>query len=70
MITNAMQLKEAIRAMQAQIDGHANAGPILVQTAKDMYESDDLEIDDSAGKSSADDGNWVQAWVWVPHTCD
>ena len=27
---------------------------------------DELEIDDAALVSRADDGYWVQAWVWVP----
>lgn len=31
---------------------------------------DELEIDDNAGISQADDGYWVQAWVWVPESKD
>lgn len=27
----------------------------------------DIEIDDGALASRADDGTWVQAWVWLPH---
>ena len=38
--------------------------------AKDQYQDDDLEINEDAKVSVADDpdgevGAWVQAWVWV-----
>ena len=86
MITNVEQLKqwmdwvendpkEAKRAIQTKIDGLDGAGPDLVQRARDMYgagiiESDDLQIDDDAGKAVAADGTWVQAWLWLPNkTC-
>lgn len=29
--------------------------------------SDNVQIDDDASLSQADDGAWVQAWVWVPY---
>lgn len=38
--------------------------------ARELYASDELEIDDSAQMSEpGDDGDkgvWIQAWVWVP----
>lgn len=36
-------------------------------TAMEIHRNgDELEIDDAALVSRADDGYWVQAWVWVP----
>jgi hypothetical protein len=32
--------------------------------------NDDIEVDDDAAVSVADDGAWVQAWVWVPNIQD
>jgi len=82
MITSATELKqwqkwitegdpkEALRAMQDLIDGIGSAGPELVGAAKEKYalgSDDNIEIDDDAHESRADDGAWVQAWVWVPN---
>jgi hypothetical protein len=36
-----------------------------IAAARDMYASDDVEIDDNPKLSHADDGVWVAAWVWV-----
>jgi hypothetical protein len=35
--------------------------------ARAIHESDDVEIDNDAETSEAEDGtgSWVQAWVWV-----
>jgi hypothetical protein len=38
----------------------------LRNTARELYGSDDIEIDDDAKISEADKGTWVAAWVWVP----
>lgn len=54
--------EEMVVALQA----HA-AGPELVQRARDEWvQFDDLNIDDDAECSVAEDGTWVQAWVWLP----
>lgn len=37
-----------------------------IQSVRDGLADDDLEIDDSPLLSPADDGVWVNAWVWVP----
>jgi hypothetical protein len=37
------------------------------EQAREMYGSDDVEIDGNARTSRADDGVWVGAWVWVPN---
>ena len=36
-----------------------------IETARNEYQSDDINIDDDALTSRAPDGVWVQAWVWV-----
>jgi hypothetical protein len=37
-----------------------------LDAARKLYRSNEIEIDDDAAISQADDGYWVQAWVWVP----
>ena len=41
-----------------------------VEKARELYvrtnTNDDVQIDDDAKVSVADEGTWVQAWVWVP----
>lgn len=36
-----------------------------IAAARDEYGSDDIQIDSDAQISEADDGYWVQAWVWI-----
>lgn len=45
---------------------HTHATPQEIQAARDEYANDECEIDDGALVSHADDGYWVQSWVWVP----
>lgn len=46
----------------------AVASPGLRELAHEIHGTDEVEIDDEgAGTSPADEGIWVQAWVWVPH---
>ena len=40
---------------------------VFVEKARELYQSDDIEIDDGAKLSETDDGAWVQAWVWVAY---
>lgn len=37
----------------------------LIDAATEKYGSTDIEIDYNAEVSKADDGFWVQAWVWL-----
>ena len=39
----------------------------LIARAKELHQNDDCEIDAGALTSEADNGIWVQAWVWVPN---
>ena len=44
----------------------------LIDRARELYGSNELEIDDDAALSDGDDdGTWVAAWVWLADpTCD
>jgi hypothetical protein len=45
------------------------ATPHEVKTAQEVYghyrDGNEIEVDDDAGTSEADDGTWVQAWLWL-----
>jgi hypothetical protein len=43
----------------------ADSDAEAIQSARDNWADDDLEIDDTPCTSRADDGCWVAAWVWV-----
>jgi hypothetical protein len=46
------------------------ASPELLAKAKAMYcegSDNNIEIDDGAQISVANEGTWVQAWVYVPN---
>lgn len=34
--------------------------------ARELFESDTLEVDDDAKVSWTEGGVWVQAWLWIP----
>lgn len=38
---------------------------VFMDAASALYASDDIQVDGDAELSEADDGAWVQAWVWV-----
>jgi hypothetical protein len=40
------------------------------ERARELYESETINIDDDAEVSEYDDGYWVQAWVDVPNETD
>ena len=37
-----------------------------IKQARERYQTEDIEIDDNAMVSNAEDGIWVAAWVWMP----
>lgn len=50
-----------------------DATPAEIARARELYaegSDDDIEVDDNAKASRADDGLWVQAWVWLPNEDD
>lgn len=61
--------REALQREQAECPTFPLLDDVC-KTAQDMYatDTDDIEIDDDANISEADDGAWVQAYVWVPRT--
>src|SRR3546814_18155370 len=55
----AHNLSEAVRLLE-----EAEASPSDIEAARELYGSDDIDIDDDALFSrGADAGTWVQAWV-------
>lgn len=43
-----------------------SATPQEIEKAKDLYQTDEIEIDDfDVMTSPSDNGIWVSAWVWV-----
>lgn len=46
------------------------ADPALRDAAHEAYGTDEVEIDDEAATSPADDGTWVAAWVWMANEAD
>lgn len=41
--------------------------PNIVEQARAIHASDDVEVDDDPFISVGDGGKWVSAWVWVPN---
>jgi hypothetical protein len=42
-----------------------DATPAEIAAAREQYGSNDVEIDEGAAASRADNGVWVAAWVWL-----
>jgi hypothetical protein len=62
-------LQSAADAITHVANGRATDDEI--EAARDEYavgSDNNVEIDDDAGTSRADDGTWVQAWVWLRNT--
>jgi len=47
------------------LDQDERASPELVQQARELYEMEDVQIDDYPAIDRVEKGTWVQAWVWV-----
>lgn len=61
-------LKAAALCMQTDIASRIESRAAcldLIQLAREQV-TEELEIDEYPEVSEADDGVWVQAWVWVP----
>jgi hypothetical protein len=60
-------LRRAYEAMNALDDPSQEK---LVKAARGQYavgNNDDVEVDENAARSQADEGTWVQMWGWVNH---
>lgn len=44
---------------------HERASHTELELARKIYADDDIQIDSDANVARADDGIWVQAWVFV-----
>lgn len=42
-----------------------SAAKLIIQSAVQEYECDDIQIENNPRISVGDNGAWVQAWVWV-----
>lgn len=60
----AESLSKSLEEMKTNIDTNHE----YIKAARDHYASDDLEIDDQPILSVAEEGVWVNAWVWVANT--
>lgn len=58
-------MSELLADLRAAIDRTEPADAAEIEAARDAYQDDDLEIDDDALVSHADEGYWVSAWVWI-----
>lgn len=70
-----LELIERLQDFERKLAGISEntADDALIEEARSIFQkgwgefSDEIEIDDFAvGVSRADDGTWVNAWVWVP----
>lgn len=62
---------EDARTARDEWDEHISnpARPLLIELAQEHYANEDemqIQIDDDAELSEADEGTWVAAWVWLP----
>lgn len=46
--------------------GENNNHRVLIEKAREQYQTDEIRIDLDASVLGAEDGYWVSAWVWIP----
>lgn len=63
--TNSADYASNFSALKSAMEETTFASDEEVQEACDLYGSDEIEIDPEALISVAEDGLWVQAWVWL-----
>ena len=61
------ELKAALEECRNAI-GERTAYAQEIEKAREEFANDELEIDDDPVTSVSDEGVWVSAWVWVPHS--
>lgn len=58
---------QPLLARYIEIRTNAGDSADAITSARDRYcTSDDIEIDDNPAVSIAENGTWVNAWLWVP----
>lgn len=60
----------SVRIEQLAADPASRATDAEIAEARAEHQTSECEIDDGALKSVADDGLWVQAWVWLARPAD
>ena len=66
-----MELGEERTRVVLERDLEGRASEKEIEAARADYHTDDINIDDDALVSRADNGYWVGAWVWVYYPdCD
>lgn len=59
--TIAARLQASLKEMKRETQTHKR----LIEKARDIHTNDEVEIDDKPILSVADEGVWVNSWVWV-----
>lgn len=59
--TIAATLQARLKEMKRETQTHKR----LIEQARDIHTNDEVEIDDKPILSVADEGVWVNSWVWV-----
>lgn len=58
-------LETAVAVCDLLIDNR-NEQHAAVKAAREIYEDDDISIDDDPIVAAASCGTWISAWLWVP----
>ncbi len=64
----AEELATLFQAWEAERIAEADeraATPDEIEKARNLYQTDDVQIYPEAVASRADEGYWVEAWVWI-----
>lgn len=64
---DAEEVKEFVGELNKPLEFEPDIAAGLIEMARDEYANDNVNIDEDALFSEADDGCWVQAWVWVEY---
>lgn len=59
--TIAARLQASLKEMKRETQTYKR----LIEKARDIHTNDEVEIDDKPILSVADEGVWVNSWVWV-----
>jgi hypothetical protein len=57
--------KRPARVRAPVLDAAEQKRQQYITAARDLYQNDDIEVDDDAKLSENEHGAWVQAWVYV-----
>jgi len=70
--TDDIEYAERVARIREIIAHTTFASPALVEATRKRYAKgagvDDIEVDEDAPTSRADEGTFVQGWLWVPNS--